>query len=212
MKIRWYGHSCFSFTAEDSTRLIVDPFDGSIGYKIPNVDADIVIVSHDHYDHNYTEAISGSPVIVNSPGTYKIKDIPIKGISTYHDELKGDKRGENIVFIFEMDGLKICHLGDLGHVLTREQAEKIGRPDILLIPVGGTFTIDITAAEEVINQLEPKLIIPMHFKTEDVSLPIAPVDDFIERVGGGKMMDTCYLDITRQTLPVIPSVWVMNYK
>ena len=212
MKIRWYGHSCFSFTAQDSTRLITDPFDGSIGYKIPHVDADIVTVIHDHNDHNYTEAVSGLPVIVNSPGTYKIKGIPITGVGTYHDELQGEKRGGNIVFIFEMDDLKICHLGALGHVLTREQAERIGCPDILLIPVGGTFTIDATAAEEVINQLEPKLIIPMHFKTKDVSLPIAPVDDFLEQVGGGKMIDTCYFDITRQTLPVIPSVWVMNYK
>lgn len=212
MKIKWYGHSCFVFTASDGTRLVTDPFDGSIGYKIPRVEADIILVSHDHYDHNYIEAISGDPVIVNTPGSHNVRGVHINGISTFHDDMKGGKRGSNIIFVFKMDGLNVCHLGDLGHILLREHVEKIGPVDVLHIPVGGTFTIDAAAAQEVVSQLKPRVIIPMHFKTQDVSLPIAPVDDFIERMGGGEELNSCFVEITSETLPVDQKIIVLKYK
>ena len=168
MKIRWFGHACFLFESEDGTRIITDPFDGSVGYKVPTIEADIVTVSHDHYDHNYVEGVQGDPKIVKSPGECTISGISIKGVSAFHDEVKGEKRGPIIIYIFDIDGVKICHAGDLGHLLSKTQLEEIGEVDVLLLPVGGTFTLDAHGANAAVKQLSPKLIIPMHFKTPAV--------------------------------------------
>jgi L-ascorbate metabolism protein UlaG (beta-lactamase superfamily) len=213
MKIKWYGHSCFGLTAENGKRVITDPFDGSIGYKIPTIDADIVTVSHDHYDHNYVEAVRGNPEIVKTPGSHRVKGIKIHGFKTYHDDVQGQKRGENIIFVIEIDGIRVCHLGDLGHILTRDKVKEIGEVDVLLIPVGGTFTIDACDAKEVVEQLKPRIIIPMHYKTEDVSLPIAPVEEFLEKMGMGEQVEDNSIRIRKDELPPReePVLYVLDY-
>ena len=128
-------------------------------------------VSHDHYDHNYVEGVQGDPQIIRSEGEFEVCGIKIKGVSAFHDEVKGEKRGSIIIYVFEIDGLKICHLSDLGHLLSKAQIEEIGKVDVLLTPVGGTFTIDAEGAVAVVEQLSPKLVIPMHYKTPAVSMP-----------------------------------------
>jgi len=200
VKIRWFGHACFLLESQIGTKIVTDPFDGSVGYKIPKVEADVVTVSHDHYDHNYVEAVQGDPTIIKAPGEYNTCGVSIKGISTYHDEAKGAKRGPNIVFVFEIDGIKVCHLGDLGHLLTKLQEEEIGEVDVLLLPVGGTFTLDFEGAAAVMEQLNPKIVVPMHFKTPAVSMPIDPVEKFLEKVGGGEFLESNTLEITAEDL------------
>lgn len=129
MKIRWLGHACFLLESQDGTKIVTDPFDGSVGYKIPMLEADIVTVSHDHYDHNYVEGVQGDPQIIKSAGEFNIDNIRIKGVPAYHDEVKGAKRGPNIIYNFDIDGIKVCHVGDLGHLLSKTQLEEIGDVD-----------------------------------------------------------------------------------
>lgn len=212
MKIRWLAHACFLLESQDGNKIITDPFDGSVGYKIPKIEADLVTVSHDHYDHNYVEAVQGDPKIIKTPGEYAFSDIKIKGIPCFHDEVKGAKRGPNIIFVFEMDGLRICHLGDLGHLLSKAQVEEIGKVDVLLIPVGGTFTLDAEGAVAVVEQLSPRLVIPMHFKTPEVSLPIDPVDNFLEKIGMGEHVDSTTIEVTNDNLGDTQRVLVLNYQ
>lgn len=164
MNITWYGQSCFKIQNKDIT-LIADPFEKSVGLKPPFGSADIVTISHDHFDHNNYSVIKSDPFIIDSAGEFEIKKIIIKGIDSYHDDKEGEERGGNIIYTMEVDGLKICHLGDLGQsTLTNKQLEKIGQVDILFIPVGGVFTIDWKLASAIISQIEPRIIIPMHYK------------------------------------------------
>jgi L-ascorbate metabolism protein UlaG (beta-lactamase superfamily) len=212
VKIRWFGHACFLLESQDGTKIVTDPFDGSVGYKIPMVEADIVTVSHDHYDHNYVEGVQGDPEIMKSPGDYTIGGISIKGIPTFHDEVKGSKRGANIIFVFEIDGIRICHMGDLGHLLSKTQLEEIGDVDILMIPVGGTFTLDAEGAKAVLEQFSPKIIIPMHFKTPDISLPIDPVDNFLEIMEKGEHLDTNTIEVAPADFTEDNRIVVLQYE
>ncbi|MCR4430419.1 MAG: MBL fold metallo-hydrolase [Tepidanaerobacteraceae bacterium] len=212
MKIRWLGHASFLLESQSGTRIVTDPFDGSVGYRIPKIEADIVTVSHDHYDHNYVEGVQGDPEVVKTAGEFNISGVGIKSIPAFHDEVKGAKRGPNLIFVFEIDGLRICHVGDLGHLLSKAQEEQIGRPDVLLIPVGGTFTLDAEGAAEMVNQLSPRMVIPMHFKTPAVSMPIDSVDNFLEKVGGGERMESTTIEVTPETLGEKMRVVVLNYE
>lgn len=212
MKIRWLGHSCFLLEANDGTKIVTDPFDGSVGYKIPTVEADIVTVSHEHYDHNYVEGIQGEPEVIRSVGECAIDGINIKGVPAFHDEAKGAKRGPDIIFVFEIDGLRVCHLGDLGHLLSKSQLEEIGDIDVLLIPIGGTFTVNAEGALAVIDQISPKVVIPMHYKTPAVSMPIDPVDKFIEKVGNVEQIDSNTIEIIPETLGDERRVIILNYE
>jgi len=212
VKIRWLGHSSFLLESQGGTKIVTDPFDGSVGYKMPKIEADIVTVSHDHYDHNYAEGVQGDPEVVKTVGEWTISGVGIKSIPAFHDEVKGAKRGPILIFMFEIDGLRICHLGDLGHLLSKAQEEQIGSPDVLLIPVGGTFTLDAEGAAAVMNQLSPKLTIPMHFKTPAVSMPIDPVDEFLEKAGSGERLESTTLEVTPESLGEKPRVVVMNYE
>ncbi len=179
MKIQWLGHASFLITLASGKKIITDPFDAKVGYPIPGLHAGIVTVSHQHFDHNAVENVPGRPVIVQEEGLHSLGEIKITGIPSYHDTVKGNQRGKNIIFTIEAEGLRICHLGDLGHVLNPGQVEQIGEVDVLLIPVGGYFTIDAGTAVKVVEQLKPKIAVPMHYKTSCVSLPINKVDDFL---------------------------------
>jgi len=181
MTIVWHGHSCFEITNE-ATTVVTDPHDGSsIGIKSPNVKADIVLVSHDHYDHNKVKSVEKDTTSVVRKGKKKIQDIAISTHTTYHDKKEGKKRGSNTIFTFTIDGIKFCHLGDLGHMLDKKTVEELGKIDILFIPVGGVFTINAEEAIKLCNKIKPKVIIPMHYRVGGLSLPIERVDEFLER-------------------------------
>lgn len=183
MKIKWLGHSCFLITGGNGVRILTDPFDETVGYQLPAVEADIVTSSHDHFDHNHIGVVKGDFVHLNEPGPYRERDIEIRGIGSYHDDQGGQKRGDNIIFTFRFEGISVCHLGDLGHLLEDEQIRAIGPVDILLVPVGGTYTIDYRQAVDLIGQLEPKLVIPMHYKTPAMGFDIDGVDKFLKEYG-----------------------------
>ena len=185
MKIKWYGHAAFLITSEKGVKIITDPYtsgayDGKLAYGKIKDQADLALVSHDHADHNDSASLPGSPQIVKGSGSKTVKGIPLKGVSVFHDPSKGSERGANTIFTFNVDGIQVCHLGDLGHALGEKELKEIGPVDILLIPVGGFFTIDPKEATQVAEQIKPKVLIPMHFKTEKCGFPIAPVEDFLK--------------------------------
>src|SRR3990167_7176599 len=163
MEIIYLGHSSFKLRGK-STTLVTDPYGAGIGIKFPkHTSADIVTISHDHDDHNNAEVVEGSPFVVRGPGEYEVKGVGIVGISVYHDDANGEKRGKNTIYRIEIDGLSIIHLGDLGHTLSNDQVDATNGVDVLLIPVGGLFTIDAKAAAEIVSAIEPSIVIPMHY-------------------------------------------------
>jgi L-ascorbate metabolism protein UlaG (beta-lactamase superfamily) len=213
MKIKWLGHSCFKITSSKGTRILTDPFDDNVGYNIPSVETDIVTISHNHYDHNYVDCVRGSFEVINKTGDCTIKDIVIKGVHTYHDSENGGKRGDNRVFVFEMDDMRICHLGDLGHLLTEEQLDQIGKVDVVFVPVGGNYTLDATEANAVISQLNPKIAIPMHFKTPVLRFELATVDSFIEQSGNAERLGKQVLELKLEDLSKNDKkVIILNYE
>lgn len=186
MIITWLGHSCFKIqdkTGPEAITVVTDPFDKSIGLKVPNFEADIVTVSHNHNDHNNTGAIRGNPFIIKSAGEYDVKGVFIDGAETYHDEKEGAERGKNIIYRIDIDDISVAHLGDLGHILDAKQLGKLEGTDILLIPVGGIFTLDAKKAVEVVSQIEPRIVIPMHYKTPGLKINLEPIDKFIKELG-----------------------------
>ncbi|QAA32258.1 MBL fold metallo-hydrolase [Clostridium manihotivorum] len=187
MKIKWFGHSCFMITSDNGTRIIIDPYKNMLGYKLPkDIEVEIVVTSHDHGDHNYIEAVEGNFVHINKTGSFLEHGIEIKGVEAFHDKVSGAKKGKNIVYNFAIDGIKLCHCGDLGHTLNADLVKEIGLVDILLVPVGGGFTIDAVDAVEVMNQLNPTVVIPMHYRTKalgPMGLAFAKVDKFIAASG-----------------------------
>jgi L-ascorbate metabolism protein UlaG (beta-lactamase superfamily) len=176
------------------------------------VEADIVTVSHSHGDHNYTAVVRGEFFLIDQPGNFSHKGIEIIGISSFHDSAEGSLRGKNLIYRFNIDGLSIIHLGDLGHLLSPAQVEEIGAVDILLVPVGGRFTIDASAAIEVIRQLKPTIIVPMHFRTEAGGVSQASVDGFLENAGGGKIVRKQEIELAKDTLRDIAGVILLDYK
>lgn len=186
MTITWLGHSCFKIEEKingENVSLITDPFSKEIGLKVPNVEADIISVSHGHDDHNNVSSLRGAPFVVDCAGEFDIKGIIIEGIRSHHDDKNGSERGDNIIFRFDIEGISLAHLGDLGDVLDNKQLEKLGGVDVLFIPVGGKFTLDAKKAVEVISQIEPRIVIPMHYKTEDLKIDIEGVDKFVKELG-----------------------------
>ena len=204
MNIIWYGQSCFKIQSKDIV-LITDPFDKKIGLRPPFGSADIVTISHDHYDHNNFQVIKNDPFIIDSAGEYEIKKVTVKGINSYHDNQKGKERGQNTIYVIEMENIRICHLGDLGQDnLINGQLEKIGQIDILFIPVGGVFTIDWKSASAIISQIEPRIIIPMHYKISGVKeelLKLDTVDKFCEERGVSSKEAVNKFSIKKKDLP-----------
>jgi L-ascorbate metabolism protein UlaG (beta-lactamase superfamily) len=179
--IKWLGHSCFLITSAAGVRIVTDPYftGGDINYSPVAEAADIVVISHEHRDHNAASAVHGEPEVVRGVGTKTVRGIEFKGIAAHHDKSGGRERGKNTVFRFTVDGVRLCHLGDLGHLLTRAQCAEIGEVDVLFVPVGGFYTIDADDATRVCDQLRPKVAIPMHFKTPKCDYPISVVGDFV---------------------------------
>ncbi len=216
MKIKWYGHAAFLVTSDQGVKMITDPYEsgaygGQLSYGKIKDQADIVLISHDHADHNDPKSLPGSPEIVKGSGSKTVKGISIKGISTYHDPSKGSERGANTIFTLTVDGIKICHLGDLGHILSEKELADIGSVDILLIPVGGYFTIDAKEATRVAEQIKPKILIPMHFKTEKCGFPITPVEDFLKGKSNTKRPKASEVAFEKKTLPQQMEMLVLEH-
>lgn len=181
VRFKWFGQACFEVS--NSKKIVTDPHDGeTVGLNAPKAKADIVTVSHDHFDHASGVGIAkkqGAKVLKEEKGEKTVKGVKIKGIKSYHDKAKGSKRGENTIYTFELDGFKICHLGDLGHIVSSELIEEIGEIDILMIPIGGNYTIDGGEAIEVVEKINPKVIIPMHYKIDGLTVDISSEEQFM---------------------------------
>lgn len=212
MEIRWLGHACFQIRSQSGLTLLTDPPDREVGYPRIEVKADIVTVSHQHFDHNAVALLPGKPKVIEEPGVHQVEGITIKGVSTFHDTAGGRQRGKNIVFVLEVDGVRLCHLGDLGHVLDEAQVAEIGPVDILMVPVGGYYTIDALAAKQIVEALRPRIVLPMHYKTPvmpDASFPIAPVTAFTQYYD--QVVEKEVLEVTQDTLPPTLQVVVLSY-
>lgn len=212
MRIKFLGHATFLIESKEGTKIITDPYKpgayGSLNYKPIPYEADIVTVSHEHDDHNYVDGVKGNPEVVKGTGEKEIKGIKFKGIQTFHDKSGGKERGLNTVFVMDIDGFKVCHLGDIGDTPTDAQFSEIGKVDVLLIPVGGHFTVEPDEAWQIAQKIAPKVIIPMHFKTEAIGFPIKPVDDFIRGKENVKKLGKCEVEITQ--LPEKTEIWVLE--
>jgi len=213
--IKWLGHASFLLQAADGTKVITDPYQsgaygGGIMHRSIDVEPDIVTVSHDHSDHGYVEGVPGRFEVVNTPGDRTIAGIAISGVSAFHDPDKGAIRGPNMMFTVAVDGVRVAHLGDLGHELRAQEVEQIGQVDVLLIPVGGYYTIGPEQASRVIEMLKPRVAIPMHFKNEKVNLTIGPVDDFLRGKPNVRVPGVSEIEVTKDTLPAETEIVVLK--
>ncbi len=212
MKIKWLGHASFMITSDSGTKIITDPYvpDENLKYGEIKESADIVTVSHDHSDHNSVDVIGGNPAVVREAGTVELKGIRFSGTSTHHDETDGSQRGNNTIICFEVDGMRVCHLGDLGHSLSNQQVAEVGKVDILLLPVGGFYTIGAKVATEVSSKLSPGVIIPMHFKNDRCGFPIAGVDDFLQGKERVSRRDSSEAEFKAGELPAMTQITVLK--
>lgn len=207
MNITWLGQSCFRIEEKIGSQpvvIITDPFDNSIGLKLSKQKADMVSVSHNHSDHNNFMAITGAedkpPVVIDRPGEYEVKSVFALGIGSYHDKAQGDELGKSVMFKFDIDGIKVLHLGDLGTSLSDAQLERIEDIDILLIPVGGKYTLNAKEAAEVVREIEPRIVIPMHYKIPGLNVDIDGVEKFQKEMGS-KAEVLPKLKISKKDLP-----------
>ncbi|MFC5447073.1 MBL fold metallo-hydrolase [Paenibacillus aestuarii] len=216
MQIKWYGHSSFLLISDAGTRILIDPYFKFLGYRMPvPVESDIVVVTHNHGDHNKINAASGDYLLVKEPKAYSRDDVIIHGFKTFHDKVNGKKRGPNLIFRFQIDGLTICHCGDLGHLLTEEQVNEIGKVDILIVPVGGRMTLDGTEAVQVMRQLQATVAIPMHYSTKALGILgriiFAKLDKFLE-AAGTRTTDVKTLNVSKESLAQFAGIVTMQYE
>ncbi len=211
MDITWYGQSCFKLKGK-TTSVILDPFDPEmVGLKHPkDFSAPLVLVSHNHGDHNHAQTVTDQKLLLEGPGEYEFMGVTVTGTSTFHDDTQGSERGINTVYNLIIDGINVVHLGDLGHTLTEPQVNEIGNADIVLIPVGGTYTINAKTAAEVVAQLEPKLVIPMHYQIDGLKIELEPVDNFLKEMGSEAVTPVAKLSITKDKLPEETQVVVLS--
>lgn len=210
MEITHLGHSSFKIRGKQAS-LVTDPFSPAMtGLKFPKVEAEIVLISHQHEDHNQASLVGGNPRVFAGPGEYEVLGVKILGLATFHDEKKGSERGKNTVFQIKMDGLTLVHLGDLGEKLTSQLVEALNGVDLLLIPVGGVYTINGQSAAEVVAQLEPKLVIPMHYQTPVLKFELEPVEKFLKEMGKEEVKPQPKLVIGKDKLPEETEVIVLE--
>jgi len=210
MEISWLGHSCFHLRGKNVT-LITDPFSPQLGHSLGKISAPIVTISHNHPGHNYALGVGGNPRVVRGPGEYEISDVLITGVASYHDDKHGQNLGRNTIYIIHMDELVICHLGDLGHILQEEQLEEVADADLLLVPIGGQHTINATQAAEVISQVEPHIVIPMHYSPM-IDDAANPLDKFCREMGIEAINPQPKLSITRSALPAEAQVVILSIR
>ncbi|MDQ6661019.1 MAG: MBL fold metallo-hydrolase [Chloroflexota bacterium] len=214
MDISWLGHACFQLRGKHVT-LITDPFSPQLGYSPGKLSAHIVTISHNDPGHNYVQGVAGDPYVVRGPGEYEVSDVLITGVAAYHDNKQGQERGRNTIYMIHMDDLTICHLGDVGHILQEKQVEEVADADILLIPIGGHHTINATQAAEVISQIEPRIVIPMHYRTPAVEGKrdeLDPLDKFCREMGVENSSPQPKLSVTRNNLPIEMQVVILAHR
>jgi L-ascorbate metabolism protein UlaG (beta-lactamase superfamily) len=205
-KIYWAGQSCFQISVSNSrdhsADIVIDPYDEDTGLKLPNLSADILLVSHDHHDHNNVKGVKGTPFLVSGPGEYEVKGVFIHGIPSFHDDNGGKDKGQNTIYLIEAEDLRFCHLGDIGQKqLTDEQLEKIDAVDVLMIPVGGEYTIDSSSAQKIIGQIEPRIIIPMHYALPKLKMKLDDVSKFLKTMGKNSVTPQDKFTVKTSTLP-----------
>lgn len=201
LEIFWLGHSCFLMKSSKGKRILTDPFDIDIGYKPYNGSLDLVTISHDHFDHSYTEEFTTDTKILNSLNCPELDFCKIDAFQSFHDNYHGIKRGDNIIFKYEIDGFSICHLGDLGHTLSNDIIEKIGYVDVLFVPVGENFTLPVNEAKKVIEKIHPRYIVPMHYKTKYLSFFLNGVDKFLMKFNDYPKINCSNLFLSKDSLP-----------
>lgn len=208
MNITWYGQSCFRITLQGQKKvkqwvsLVIDPFNEDTGLKLPKLDAEVLLITHDHKDHNNQKIANKETFVIDSPGEYELRDIFIQGISSFHDKEKGKERGLNTIYTIEAEEIRICHMGDFGQgELTDEQLREIGEIDILMIPVGGVYTIDAKEATKVISQIEPRIVVPMHYKIPGLKIKLDELGSFLKAIGDKGATAEEKLTMQKKNLP-----------
>lgn len=211
MEITWFGQSFFRLKGKTTT-LLIDPFDPEmVGLKLPkDLSASVALTTHNHGDHNNTKVITNQKLIIAGPGEYEVEGVTITGTRTFHDKTGGSERGINTVYNMTVDGVNVVHLGDLGHELTEEQITEIGTVDVLLVPVGGVYTITASEAVKVVNQLEPRIVIPMHYKVDGLKIELETAEPFLKEMGAESVEATPKLSITKDKLPEETTVVVLS--
>ena len=180
MDVTWLGHGCFRLRGRNAA-VVTDPYPPAIGLKLSRMDADLVTISHDHENHSYTQVVRDAYEI-RGPGEYEVAGVYVIGVPAFHDSEKGAKRGKNTIYLIEIDDVRICHLGDLGHALDDAEAETVSSADVLLVPVGGRTAINAAEAAEVVRQIEPRYVVPMHYAIPGIKLELDPVDRFLKEM------------------------------
>jgi L-ascorbate metabolism protein UlaG (beta-lactamase superfamily) len=212
MKIRWIGHACF-YIESGEARILTDPFESSVPYPFPDLTADIVTVSHQHHDHNAVSRVKGTPVVLDKPGATTVHGVAITGLASFHDDAKGAKRGKNLIFRFDLEGLRLAHLGDLGTALTDELRRELDEVEVLMIPVGGYYTIDAAEAAALVRSLpRVRVVLPMHYRTPPIAeWPIGPVDDFVRTMDNVRQIGHSETLVTKATLPESLEVRILDH-
>ncbi len=209
LKIQWFGHSFFMVTSKSGKKVVFDPFDETVGYPVPlHITANTVCISHSHYDHNNVQIIEGKPEIIQKTGIYVRDGYQVRGFPNFHDQKKGKERGENIVYRLEMDGISLIHAGDMGVLPSLEEIEVWKPLDLLLVPVGGIYTINGYEAETLVDRLKPRIAIPMHYWTPLLRFKLQPVEDFTHHFLKVKTLSETQIEITRANLPEPTEIWI----
>ena len=211
MEITWLGQSCFRIRGREAT-VVTDPCPPSSGHSIGKPTANVVTVSHGHENHSFVKAVAGKPTVLGRPGEYEIHGAFMTGVRTYHDATKGAVHGPNVSFVIEMEDVRVCHLGDLGHTPTPEQVEEMSGVGVLLIPVGGHTTIDAPTAAEVVNIIEPAIVVPMHYRTADIQSELATLDRFLKEMGAKDLEPQPKLAVNRRSLPHETQVVLLDHR
>ncbi len=209
MDITWLGHSCFRIRGNQAV-IITDPFPPGLGYNLGKQVADIVTISHPHPSHSYDEGITSPHRLVKGPGEYEISGVLILGITAYHDAVKGQSKGKNYIYLMEIDGVTVCHLGDIGHIPDDDEVEELGNVDILMIPVGGVSTINAAMAAQTVRKVEPKVVIPMHYKTDQSTRDLETVDGFVKEMGQLLIEPRPKYTVSKSNLPLTLQVIVLT--
>jgi L-ascorbate metabolism protein UlaG (beta-lactamase superfamily) len=213
MEITYIGHSSFKLKGKDIS-LVIDPYDPKVGYKFPKQECDVLLTTHNHFDHHYIDGVSGYRLLIEGPGEYELSDVFINGLQVFHDDKEGAERGRGTIYLIEMDNFTLLHLGDLGHELSKETLEKLPDIDVLFIPVGGKYTINAAVAAKVISSLEPSIVIPMHYKTDDLTgvEGLDTVDKFLEEMGATAKKEEKLKISNRSDIPEETTIVVLNQK
>jgi len=215
MKVKWLGHAAFMITSDEGIKILTDPYQlGMFGVNYDEIKeaADIAVVSHEHPDHNNVEGVPGSPEVIRGAGTRQAKGIEFKGVASFHDDSGGSQRGPNNIFCFIVNGVRLCHLGDLGHALSEQQLAEIGEVDVLLTPMAGTFTLDAAAANKVVDQIKPRVVIPMHYQTDKCpTFPVTDIEPFLAGKTNAKRLEASEVEFKKEKLPSTTEIVVLEH-